>query len=162
MCFFFSACLFEAAVAFTPSPFRHVSYMFLFFRVPFLGLPVLPFYPFWGQGSPTKIDYGKKLVPTYSNLSAGGPSFSPSRRFFLLLERPGIPRSTVPGPVAKREAARHRHLLHRPRPGTGESENRSLGGTIFFSPEAWGAVPRFSCLCLVYSPRSEVEIFPQT
>ena len=26
----------------------------------FLGLPVVPFYPFLGEGSPTKIDYGEK------------------------------------------------------------------------------------------------------
>ena len=25
-----------------------------------LGPPVVPFYPFWGEGSPTKIDYRKK------------------------------------------------------------------------------------------------------
>ena len=25
-----------------------------------LGPPVVPFYPFWGEGSPTKIDYSKK------------------------------------------------------------------------------------------------------
>ena len=36
-----------------------------------------PFFnPFFGwEGSPTKIDYRKKLVPTYSNLSTGGPRF---------------------------------------------------------------------------------------
>ena len=33
----------------------------------------MPFYPFWGEGSPTKIDYRKKRVPTCSNLSTGGP-----------------------------------------------------------------------------------------
>ena len=32
-----------------------------------LGPPVVPFYPFWGEGSPTKIDYGKR-----GNLSTGG------------------------------------------------------------------------------------------
>ena len=37
-----------------------------------LGPPVVPFYPFWGEGSPTKIDYRKKWDP-YSNLSTGGP-----------------------------------------------------------------------------------------
>ena len=25
-----------------------------------LGPPVLPFYPFWGEGSPTEIDYSNK------------------------------------------------------------------------------------------------------
>ena len=29
-----------------------------------------------GEGSPTKIDYRKKWVPTSSNLSTGGPSLS--------------------------------------------------------------------------------------
>ena len=31
-----------------------------------LGRPVVPFFPFWGEGSPTKIDYSKKgtLIPT--------------------------------------------------------------------------------------------------
>ena len=38
-----------------------------------LGPPVVPFYPFFGEGSPTKIDYRIKLVPSYSNLSTGGP-----------------------------------------------------------------------------------------
>ena len=33
-----------------------------------LGLPVVPFYPFLGEGSPTKIDYGKKLVPLFKPL----------------------------------------------------------------------------------------------
>ena len=37
-----------------------------------LGPPVEPFYPFSGEGSPTKIDYRKKGYP-YSNLSTGGP-----------------------------------------------------------------------------------------
>ena len=33
------------------------------------------FKPFFGwEGSPTEIDYRKKLVPTYSNLSTEGPS----------------------------------------------------------------------------------------
>ena len=32
-----------------------------------LGPPVVPFYPVLGEGSPTKIDYRKKLVPN-SNL----------------------------------------------------------------------------------------------
>ena len=48
-------------------------------RVPLLnqrgeyrGLPAVPLYPFFlGEGSPTEIDYIKKLVPTYSNLSQG-------------------------------------------------------------------------------------------
>ena len=39
-----------------------------------LGPPVVPFYPFLGEGSPTKIDYRKKGYP-YSNLSTGGPRF---------------------------------------------------------------------------------------
>ena len=34
-----------------------------------LGPPVVPFYPFLGEGSPTKIDCRKNRVPTYSNLS---------------------------------------------------------------------------------------------
>ena len=33
------------------------------------GPPVLPFYPFVGEGCPTKIDYRKIRVATYSNLS---------------------------------------------------------------------------------------------
>ena len=37
-----------------------------------LGPPVVPFYPFWGEGSPTKIDCRKKGYP-YSKLSTGGP-----------------------------------------------------------------------------------------
>ena len=32
--------------------------------------------PFLSENSPTEIDYGKKLVPTYSNLSSGGPAES--------------------------------------------------------------------------------------
>ena len=39
-----------------------------------LGPPVAPFYPFFGEGSPTKIDYRKNKYP-YSILSTGGPSF---------------------------------------------------------------------------------------
>ena len=30
-----------------------------------LGSPVVPFYPFLGEGSPTEIDYRKKLVPLF-------------------------------------------------------------------------------------------------
>ena len=30
-----------------------------------LGPPVVPFYPFLGEGSPAKIDYRKKLVPLF-------------------------------------------------------------------------------------------------
>ena len=38
-----------------------------------LGPPVVPFLnPFWGEGSPTKIDYRKKGYP-FSSLSTGGP-----------------------------------------------------------------------------------------
>ena len=36
----------------------------------------MPFYPFLGEGSPTRIDYRKKGRP-YSNLSTGGPSPRP-------------------------------------------------------------------------------------
>ena len=40
-----------------------------------LGPPVVPFYPFFGAGSPAKIDYRKKKWYPYSNLSlSGGPS----------------------------------------------------------------------------------------
>ena len=38
-----------------------------------LGPPVVPFYPFFGEGSPTTIVYRKNGYP-YSNLSTGGPS----------------------------------------------------------------------------------------
>ena len=42
---------------------------------PKLGPPVVPFYPFLGEGSRAKVDYRKtNRVPTYSNLSTGGPS----------------------------------------------------------------------------------------
>ena len=40
----------------------------------YLGPPVVPFYPFWGEGSPTKIDHTKKGYP-YSSLSTGGPRY---------------------------------------------------------------------------------------
>ena len=41
-----------------------------------LGSPVVPFYhfSFGSEGSPSKIDYSEKWVPTSSNLSTGGPS----------------------------------------------------------------------------------------
>ena len=39
-----------------------------------LGPPVVPFDPFLGECSPSTIDYRKKLVPTSSNLSTGGPT----------------------------------------------------------------------------------------
>ena len=40
-----------------------------------LGPPVVPFLTlFGGEGSPTKTDVLKKLVPTYSNLFTGGPT----------------------------------------------------------------------------------------
>ena len=29
-----------------------------------IGPPVVPFFPFWGEGSPTKIDYSKKKTGT--------------------------------------------------------------------------------------------------
>ena len=35
--------------------------------------PVVPFYLFLGEGSPTKVDYRKERHP-YSNLSTGGPT----------------------------------------------------------------------------------------
>ena len=34
-----------------------------------LGPPVLPFYPFWGEGSPTKIDYRPSLLELSSSIS---------------------------------------------------------------------------------------------
>ena len=44
----------------------------VFALVPKLGPPVVPFYPFFGEGSPTKIDYRKKGTGyPYSNLSTG-------------------------------------------------------------------------------------------
>ena len=47
-----------------------------FSRLPFLGPPAVPFYPFVGEGSPTKIDHRKsKNKYPYSNLSTRGPSF---------------------------------------------------------------------------------------
>ena len=56
-----------------------VEWLGLFFG-PFLGLerelgpPVVPVYPFWGEGSPTKIyRLRQKIGYPYSNLSTGGP-----------------------------------------------------------------------------------------
>ena len=37
-----------------------------------LGPPVVPFYPFLGEGSPTKIDYRRNIGYLYSNLSTRG------------------------------------------------------------------------------------------
>ena len=51
--------------------------------VGFLGPRGVPFYPFWGEGSPTKIDYRKKGY-LYSNLSTGGPSFTKRSDWVLL------------------------------------------------------------------------------
>ena len=43
-----------------------------------LGPPVVPLYPFFGEGSLTKIDYPEKGYPyPFSNLSTGGPSCVP-------------------------------------------------------------------------------------
>ena len=50
-----------------------------------LGSPVVPFYPFLGEGSPAKKDY-RKGYP-YSNLSAGGPSLRPQTRGALKTTR---------------------------------------------------------------------------
>ena len=30
-----------------------------------LGPPVVPFYPFWGEGSPTQIDYRKQRITLF-------------------------------------------------------------------------------------------------
>ena len=35
------------------------------FRLRWLGPPVVPFYPFFGEGSPTKMDYRKNRVPLF-------------------------------------------------------------------------------------------------
>ena len=40
---------------------------------PPLGPPAVPFYPFLGDNSPTKIDKTEKRWYPYSNLSTGGP-----------------------------------------------------------------------------------------
>ena len=45
-----------------PQNWQHVP---LFCMFQWLGPPVVPFYPFLGEGSPTKIDYRKKLVPLF-------------------------------------------------------------------------------------------------
>ena len=45
----------------------------VFCEVGKLGPPLVPFYPFLEEGSPTKIDYRNKGYP-YSNLSTGGLS----------------------------------------------------------------------------------------
>ena len=42
------------------------------FKMGCLGPSVVPFYPFFGGGSPTKTDYGKKGT-LIQNLSTGGP-----------------------------------------------------------------------------------------
>ena len=39
---------------------------------------------FLGEGSPTKIDYRKKMVPTYSSLSTGGPRLPRSPVAFIV------------------------------------------------------------------------------
>ena len=40
-------------------------------------------HPFLGEGSPTKLDYRKRIGYPYSNLSAGGPRFSAARLLAL-------------------------------------------------------------------------------
>ena len=39
---------------------RWISWQFYFWLIPILGPPVASFYPFFGEGSPTKIDYRKR------------------------------------------------------------------------------------------------------
>ena len=51
-----------------------------------LGLPVVPFYLFFGEGSPAKIGYRKSWYP--SNLPTGGPRKA-NPRGFKLLRKPG-------------------------------------------------------------------------
>ena len=60
-----------------------------------LGPPVVPFYRFlfWGEGSPTKIDYHdyrKKLVPTYSNFSEELVDEEVALQDEILLDKPNI------------------------------------------------------------------------
>ena len=98
-----------------------------------LGPPVVPFLPFFGGGSPTKIDYSKKLVPTYSNLSTEGPrlvavqphsypthigqAFGPAR--LALTRKPELvprkPRKRAASPRVRQSAKQHftriTHLL---------------------------------------------------
>ena len=45
----------------------------------------MPFYPFWGEGSPTKIDYRKKKVGTLILTSLLGPSCGCTSCFFFFL-----------------------------------------------------------------------------
>ena len=52
-----------------------------------LGPPVVPFYPFWGEGSPTNINHRKKRKEKktrypYSDLSTGGPRWALSTQTF--------------------------------------------------------------------------------
>ena len=42
-----------------------IAWRFGFGFQPLLGPPVVPFYPFLGEGSPTKVDYIKKKVPLF-------------------------------------------------------------------------------------------------
>ena len=71
-------------------------------RLAQLGPPVVPFYPFLGEASPTKIDYRKK--GTCSNFSTGGPNpkwttFRKAQRTFATCFYRLPPRPKSSGPV---------------------------------------------------------------
>ena len=57
----------------------------------FLGPPAVPFYSFFGEGSPTEIDYRKMG----SNFSIGGSSFS-ALYVGYLLNKSGVPEQKHP------------------------------------------------------------------
>ena len=51
-----------------------------------VGPPVVPFYPFFGGGSPTKIDHRKSWYP-YSHLSTGGPRRSGDAQLRMRIQK---------------------------------------------------------------------------
>ena len=61
--------------------------------------------PFWGEGSPTKIDYRKKGHP-FSNLSTGGPSFAIRKGHWLQVRSAPIGGVGAASPEALRRLLR--------------------------------------------------------
>ena len=93
--------------------------------------PVVPFYPFLEEGSPTKTDYRKDGYP-YSILSTGGPRWHPLWKLLLHVCGKKSPWTAIPRYRTRRWSGRKTPILGR------SSGRRSdeLGG-FSFKPAVW-------------------------
>ena len=84
----------------------------LLFATPLLGPPVVPFHPFVGESSPTKIDETEKSNGTLTpNLSTGGPSLGLDIQHAMDSKRRSLESLPKPSSLAESDLQHHARLL---------------------------------------------------